>query len=69
MFKNILLTDILDNLVDFFVRYQRKNRALQGCDKRWEHEVGARSFVGSDTETVFEDAIHNTADTEGGFDN
>jgi len=64
-----LLTDFLDHLIDLFVRDQGQNRTLQGCDKGWEHEVGARSLVGADAEAMLKDAVNDATDTEGGLDN
>ncbi len=66
---SILLTDILNYLVDLFVWDQRKDRTLQGCNKGWEHEIGAGGLMGTDAETVLENAIHDTANTERGFNN
>ena len=64
---SILLTDILNNLVDLFVWNQRKDGTLQGCNQGWKHEVGAGGLMRTDAEAVLENAVHDTANTERGF--
>lgn len=66
---NILLTYVLNKLVDLLVGNQRKNRTLQGCDQRWEYEIGTRGLMRTDTEAVLENAINDTTNTERGFNN
>jgi hypothetical protein len=60
----MLLTDILDDLIETSVVLQREKTALEWRDMDWEIKVGALGILLSHFEAVFKDRVHDTPDTK-----
>lgn len=60
----MLLTDILDKLIEVWLVHEWKDRHFKGSNERWEDEVSSLFILSSHSEAVLEDTVNNSANTK-----